>query len=323
MKKTRDKSLDMVSGILILWIIAYHICQSVYLARVSWLYFMIPWFYFKSGMFFKPELNNSIIQYIKKRLNLLILSLLFWFTIGYLILCPELIMIDHKPLWKIVVSPFYRLFRYGELLGNAPLWFLLSLIFVQVLSFYVVRIKYYFVFILLLLLAGFFLQMNSVILPLGASTWPLGLFFYFSGYIYTKYFDCYDLKLFIIVSIPIFILGNIFLFSYVDVHYNKIEYGYYFSFVFLSLLGILFLLYFAKFIQINFLVWAGVKSLHFFVLHWPIYYILKISYTSYVGELIGSKFAFPLLLIATYLVCFITIKILDKLHNHWKIFKYI
>ena len=65
----------------------------------------------------------------------------------------------------------------GIFLGNTPLWFLLSLFLAQVLSFYIVRIKYYFIFILLLLPLGLYLQINSIILPLGASNLPLELFF--------------------------------------------------------------------------------------------------------------------------------------------------
>ncbi len=208
----------MVSGIMILWLLVYHACMMAkisdglfYKTGLQWLFFFMPWFYFKSGMFYKPESNSSILNYARKRIKTMIIPLLTWFAIGYLVQLIESLVIDnnYKPLWKIVAKPFYRLLLYGEIPNNEPLWFLLSLFFVQILSFYVVKNRNYAIFILLFLAVGYLLEIHSVILPLSASTIPLGLFFYIAGYLYSKYSIEYDSKYFII-AITIFIISNIF-----------------------------------------------------------------------------------------------------------------
>lgn len=312
----------MVSGFLILWIVAHHACQFSKIPSLEWVFIMIPWFFFKSGMFFRPDLKCSIIEQIKRRIKTLIIPLLFWGAFGYLILFPILINIYQQELWKIIFLPLYHLLLSGDFLGNTPLWFLFSLFCVQVLSFFFVKFKYFFIGIILLLVVGFYMERSSVILPLGASIWPLGLFFYFSGFIYIKYLGDYDLKNFIIITLPLFVIFNLFSFSYVDVHVNKVQYGNYFAFVLLSLFGIIYSIYFSKFMKFNFLVWTGQRSLYFFVIHWPIFNIVKYLYKTYVGKPAGYGYFFILLLSAC-LGSVLIIKILDKYRNKYKLLKYL
>lgn len=318
MAKTRNESLDMITGIMILWMMVYHVFQwagitdsMLYKTALQWLFFFIPWFYFKSGMFFKPVQNDSIVGYIKKRINSIGIPLLVWFAIGYLIQCPELLIVNNKPLWKIATSPLYHFLRSGDTPGNNPLWFLVSFFFVQILSFYIVRIKYYFIIILFLLPAGLFLGMYSVILPLSASTIPLGLFFYFAGFFYSKYCIKYDLKYFIMAVTPLFIISNILFSSYVDIHLNMLMYGNYLSFILMSFLAIIISIYFSKFFYFNFLAWVGKKSMYLLVLHWPIFYVTKISFYFIKGYSFGYDFALALIIIA-FPACMMAIKTLGS-----------
>jgi len=324
MEKARDEFLDTVSGVLILWIVAHHAVQFSNMGGLYWVFIMIPWFFFKSGIFFHPERNNSFGLHLQKRFVSLGIPMIFWAVVGYLVFCPELVTLYNKPFWNMVLSPFYRFLRFGDFLGNEPLWFLLSLLFVQIVSFYIVKIRYYYIFVLLFLVAGYYMELNSIILPLGFSTLPLGLFFYFTGFVYKIYFAKHDLKYFIMIGLPVFILMNIWAFSYVDVHKNRVICGSYLAFVFLSLLGIIFSIYIARFMRCNFFVWAGQKSLYFFVLHWPVFNIVKTIYRSYIGNSDEQRIVFGVVLfISAVSVCSVTILLLNRLSVHWKFFKYI
>jgi len=315
-KNARNESLDMVSGVMVLWMMIFHLFQWAeitdslfYKTVLQWLFFFLPWFYFKSGMFFKPDSDNSIIEYTKKRVNAILYPLLIWFAIGYLIQWPELIIVYKRPLWKILVSPLYNFLRYGSTPGNNPLWFLFSLFFVQIVSFYVIRIRYYYIFVLLLLSAGILLEVHSIVLPLCATTIPLGLFFYIAGFLYSKYYIKCDLKYFIIVATPVFIVINSLFSSYVDIRLNTLIYGSYPGFLCMSIFAIIITIYFSKFFRSGFLVWAGQKSMYLLVLHWPVYYVIKIVYRFFRWSAVGYGFAWSLFILA-FPACMITIKTL-------------
>ena len=60
----RDLATDSMAGILILYMFFTHICQhlnmtesSLYLMLERFFYFFMPWFFFKSGYYFKLTSN--------------------------------------------------------------------------------------------------------------------------------------------------------------------------------------------------------------------------------------------------------------------------
>lgn len=63
--KQRDISLDIICGVLILHMILLHILGNFNtLSNLPWnvwecriLFFLMPWFFFKNGMFFHPTAN--------------------------------------------------------------------------------------------------------------------------------------------------------------------------------------------------------------------------------------------------------------------------
>ena len=65
----RNESIDTAAGIMILYMIFTHVCQhyhlensTVYITCEHLLYFFMPWFFFKAGMFFKIGENKEVIN---------------------------------------------------------------------------------------------------------------------------------------------------------------------------------------------------------------------------------------------------------------------
>lgn len=63
MESKRDNSLDAACGLMIIYMIYGHICLWSGVTQVEifprLLFFFMPWFFFKSGMFFKPRSYKS------------------------------------------------------------------------------------------------------------------------------------------------------------------------------------------------------------------------------------------------------------------------
>jgi len=318
-KEKREEAPYMISGILVIWMMVYHIFHLAHMTEslfykyaLFFFFFFMPWFYFKSGMFFKFNMNVSFVKYVRKCFYSLIIPMMVWFSIGYIIKCPESIIIDNKPLWKIAFLPVYHFLHSGDTPGNDPLWFLLSLFLVKILFFLIIKIKYYYILIPLLLPLGILASEHSVILPLAAHTIPIGLFFCFLGYVYGTYNNkMHNVKNLIILPTLFFILFNILFASYVDIHFNRLIYGDYMSFVTLSLLAIMIVIYTASRFKSNFLTWTGENSIYFLVLHWPIFYLIKYGFYIIRVNPVGEAFALALLLIGLP-ICMITPKILKS-----------
>ena len=316
MKNDRNTSLDLISGVMILWMVVYHIFMwsnlkgsRLYQLLLQWLFFFMPWFYFKSGMYFKKNIDESIVSYFKNGFSKLFVPLFFWTLLGYIITIPVQVAWRHKPLLEIITSPLYNFIKSGDTIGNPPLWFLLSLFMVQLIAYYLAKIKDAASLLLLLLLftGGYFLERSSVILPVGASTIPLGLTFYFLGYFFSKYSLSIKSEKLATFLLVVFVICNLYQWSYVDIHMNSIKYGSYISYLPMSIMAIMLCIYFSKFIKSDILSWAGKNSMYFFVLHWPILAAIEImcsifgiSTTGYVFAFILAGTSFPLLFIITY-----------------------
>ncbi len=131
MKETNERFayLDEISGLLILVMVIIHICSRFEWEYTNhWLmtfYFFMPWFYFKSGMFHK---DSSFSECYHKNFDKLMKPYFIYTVIGsVLVFCltGSVRMILSEIKW-IIIS--------GSAIGNIPVWFLLSLFVVKLLS---------------------------------------------------------------------------------------------------------------------------------------------------------------------------------------------
>ena len=299
MNKTRNDTFDKISGILILWMIIYHglrrgqlIDTYIYNVLLKMFFFFIPWFFFKTGMFLKE--NQIFRKIFLKGIEQLIIPMIFWMLIGYFFLKLSDLFNNNFSFWKTLVSPIYHLLKSGDIVGNSPLWFLLSLFLVKIMMLFVLKLRTRRIYLLCFgfIILGFLLSEQNIILPLGLHNLPPALFFTCSGFLYSKLDVKNKIKRPIIFLVLIFIYGLIFFYypSYVDFHVNSVIFGNYGVYIFNSLIGIsLSLIIFEK-IKFRPLSWIGKKSMIFLILHYPIFYLVSLFE-------ISNKYLFSFMLI--------------------------
>ena len=133
-KKKRDESLDAVCGLMIVYMIYGHICLWSGIQQIEWiprlLYFFMPWFFFKSGLFFKPRsLSEELVGGARR----LLLPYVAFSILGQLVFYVKWLCDGNMPWQNYILSPLRTLLHEGAVLGNSPLWFLLTLFLVRVI----------------------------------------------------------------------------------------------------------------------------------------------------------------------------------------------
>lgn len=291
----------------------------IYKLSLQWLFFFLPWFYFKSGMFHEINKKIPIKDYVYKNFNRLIFPLILWTGIGLLIALPKMIFFDHKPLWKILILPFYRIVSSGDTFGNPPLWFLLSLFIVKICGYYLLKLKQYLTAIILtiVLISGIFLNKSSLLLPFGIHNITLGLIFYCAGYFYKEKAATRKINISIFIFlVAIFFLLNSFYSSYIDIHLNHLIYGSYIGYIFLSIFAIILSIHFLEDQNIKLLAWVGKKSIYILVLHWPILTIIITLFREYNFPIEGYKFSYILFLVSFPALLFLSSILPEKIIAH-------
>lgn len=127
----RIVSLDLVGGILILYMIITHACQktgynhNILDVMQHLFFFFMAWFYFKSGMFYKKDklracFNKGVDKLIVPFVSFSLLGLFYTF-------------ITTSDLYETLYAGIRVLILQGAVVGNLPLWFFPSLFVVKVL----------------------------------------------------------------------------------------------------------------------------------------------------------------------------------------------
>lgn len=159
MNKARITYVDFGAGIMILWVIISHVIHAHWqMALDGWwgttdlnllldnvhafidetgslklnpitdicpyLFFFMPWFFYKSGQFFK---KRGVIELVKKDARKFLVQFLIWSTIGYVLyLCYSYIS-GSLSFHSVIYSTLRKLFLEGSVEINGPLWFLLTI----------------------------------------------------------------------------------------------------------------------------------------------------------------------------------------------------
>lgn len=315
--KKRSASLDIISGVLILWMIVYHSFQWAELDKtplfntlLSFFYFFMAWFYFKAGYLFNS--SRGLNEIVSSGMIKLLIPMIVWLTIGYIILIPYLFFVEKSPIWKIVIWPAYSLISSGDTIGNSPLWFLLSLFIVRVLLFFITKLSFILILIItfILLLIGWFEFYNSINLPFGLVSTPIGLLFSLSGFLIKSKFKIDKKNNFSIVVCLFVLLFTSYFNSYVDIHTNTLWFGSYFLYIATSILLITFLVPVVSF-ELKPISWFGVNSMIFLVIHWPIFTLVKYIWI-YLGLELGYGYVITLASTSIVLGVCLGLKLSDK-----------
>lgn len=231
--RRRRVDLDLACGILIIHMILGHIAQwtGVDYRGDCMLFFFMPWFFYKSGMFFKK--NNDWRAQLKKDARHLLIPLVSFSIIGQLFLWVDLVASGDMN-WLHYVSFPKWLLLCGSIPANLPLWFLSSLFLVKtVYNVIAGRINDY-ILVAVAVGAAFVSYLFGIDSPRYLANCPLGLAFYVLG---SKLRELQYGKYVIALAIVIYAISVVFP-SSIGMFQNSLLNGYYLAAVVASLAGI-------------------------------------------------------------------------------------
>lgn len=134
--KERVIHIDFLAGIMISFMMSYHalfpMLGNRILSVIPFLYFFMPWFFYKSGIFFSPTKRIVVSSLIK--------PFCVWSVIGFLIyIIYTLYVTKDASFGSMVKGPLYNLLFNAYLPINQALWFLPVLLLVKIISKYLLR----------------------------------------------------------------------------------------------------------------------------------------------------------------------------------------
>lgn len=312
-KLNRNKVLDCACGCMIVIMILHHIFIRAHLNNTIEYYyfsnlttFFMPWFFYKSGMFFKPLNNNRTKDKIKKHLNKLLIPWLSFSIIGVAVQFIVFILFEESSFksffYSIVASFIYKQAPYA----NIVLWYLITLFIVKSLYLiygrYLIKNKY----IILVLILNIICSMHLIPLPQIINNSLLGLFFYAIGY-RLKFIENRGIIITILlisIFILVFVPSNI---SFVTCRINN---GYLLIWMIYSVCMILIVNYLFSLWENKILETIGKNSLSYYVVHFPILFFIS-KWNEYCNFFSNME-----ILLIMIFVSIILLPILSKMLKH-------
>lgn len=185
---SRNTNLDVLKGIGVFFVLFGHVIHIGPLREYIWGFHM-PLFFFVSGLLFNPTKYSNFRKFLLSKLKSIYIPYILFFCITFL----YWLVIERKVRGGeySVAHQFVGLF-YGTLEGyhlnfNAPLWFLACLFSVEIIFYFVAKMKDKIGIVAMLLLffiLGTLLYRNDLcVLPLGIHTAFFALPFFGIGYL--------------------------------------------------------------------------------------------------------------------------------------------
>ena len=184
---SRVSHLDLAAGILMLWIITFHAVNGSKVfgnvdARVAipFLTFSMPWFYYKSGSFFR---RNREGEGLERDVRKLLFPYLKWTILGFLAYLTMMAIDGTFCVEECLQKPLDTFWIYGYVPLDVPVWFVLSLFMVKVLAHFLFKLKVHPLFLVVL---GFGVAFSLHVadnqrIPVYFSNIPMGLAFFMLG----------------------------------------------------------------------------------------------------------------------------------------------
>lgn len=283
----RDRSIDIVSSIFIIQMVLFHIGQQAGLLDAAYYEVSIkvfacfmPWFFFKSGIFFKPQSNKETV--IKEAKRALVPFVVFS-LIGHICYIFVLYSKHDTNIIHYTLSPIKQLLQGGSIAGNMPLWFLSSFFAVKVL--FNAIYSWHKQFLLVLIAAiPYLLYITHTELPIYyIANISAGIFFYGCGF-YLK--DVLDKWYVILPCIVAFTLSLFIIPTYVDMRTNQVVLGNFYLWYPLAIAGIITFKYIFSIIDFGLSTILGVVSRNsIFILctHWIIIMLVSLILPNLTG----------------------------------------
>lgn len=186
--KPRVQFLDTISGVMIIHMVVGHALQFGGIhATGTWydnyvslaLFFFMPWFYFKTGLFISRR--SEVRNFVTKDVRRLIVPYVVFTIIGSAILLSFMFIEGEQDWFHILRSPIIGVIKSGSAGGNLVLWFLLSLFFCR-LVYRVTPERWLPLLLVVALASGTALNYYEVKVPFAIHTVFPGVVFLLLGY---------------------------------------------------------------------------------------------------------------------------------------------
>ena len=278
----REKHIDVVAGLLILFMVYTHIAQlnalqdNTYLRLSRILMYYMAWFFFKSGLFYRERTRG---EEVKSIWNKFLRPFLIFSILGSIIHSIHLLFLREYSITAHLFIPLQDLLWYGSLEGNKPLWFLLTLAITRTLFIFIGPRKQVLVPCVLIALGGAWLCHLYLPIPYYVGNTALAFSFFGFGYLMKGKTES---KHFIIPAIITYLAFLIFLPSIFDFRTNEPIMGPYFSFAIEAIAGIIFIniliQFICRYIQPKILCFVGKHAMQLYIWHWIILEIVQIIF---------------------------------------------
>lgn len=273
--KERIKSIDNISGFMIIIMVLGHYTSITWYDPFSgildYFNFFMPWFFWKSGMFYKIKENKHQLLYSAKKL---LYPFVTFSLIGHLTGIINLYISGDRNIIHYTITPLKEILLSGSLNGNPPLWFLLSLFASQSLFnlLFNKKIPTYAIALISITLS-IILHYLYIPRPLYLHNIFTGLFFYSVGYLlkniqYKK--EAFFISAFILFFIVLFEL------PIVSMRFDSVAKGNYLLWFLYSTSSCILVDSFFTKVNSNILTRIGKNSLSIFLTHWLIAAIASI-----------------------------------------------
>lgn len=264
---------------------------------------MMPWFFFKSGMFYVPRAHPNYNKVAKK---------MFWpyivFSfVGWLFYFIYNVIDNNASVELLLFSQFKEFVLYGGIEWNMPLWFLLGLGSVKIIYPILRKIFGDVTIAFSGAIIGFTLHL-FITIPYYFAFTIVGLLFYSLGHYFKDREFC---NVIFIGATLIYLLSFILLKGSLDVRTNQAEGNYYFVLLITALSGIVFYNNLFRRVldrHIPILTFIGKHSMIFYVSHYPL--------MLFIWHLMGEKTGISsyVILCCVLSACMMVIYLISKTH---------
>lgn len=272
----RDKSIDILKGIGILFVIIAHMGDCPLLLK-AWIYsFHMPLFFFISGYLYNNKYENmNLKEFIKIKSEKLLYP---YITISiFYIFYNFTIEKNINILLKRIISAIYSA-KIFDINYVGAIWFITCLFSVEIIFFIIKKYKIVYInriILIIALIGGIYPKLSNFRLPFGLDIAFVGILFYYIGYklkssnnIFEKiikYRSILLLNNILLMLINYKVLKNTLFNGRVDMLY--MNYGILIIFYIDAISGILYFYSISRNIKSNILVFIGKNSLMFMAFH--------------------------------------------------------
>lgn len=317
----RKNYIDILKGIGIFFVVLGHVTRIPDLRVFIWNFHM-PLFFLISGFLFRSEKYPDFIPFFKSKFKSIYIPYVLFFLVTFLywVVIERRFRGGEYSILHQFIGLFYGTLEGNHLYFNGPLWFLPCLLVVELMFFYISKIKNKVGILSILLLSfaigSFIQQYNLNVLPFGLHTAFFGLLFYGIGYL-AKEQEANFMNL-------SFLLKVVLLVGCLYVQILAIQNGYHgriettpIYFIPIGLCGIMFWNVLSIQIKKNkVLEYLGINSLIIMCMHEPIYRLIIGVFSRVSGidvEVIRASLFYSILItIATIIIIIPVIYVYDK-----------